>query len=174
MIDNTFGINIIPENDNQRVEALRSYNIINGMPDIVFEDIVVLASKIFNVPIAIISLVDSDSVYAKAGVGMGNVRTAARGTSLCSITVMYPGVTVFENTLTDPCLLVNPWVAGEFGLKFYAGAPLNTAEGLRIGTICLLDKQTRDFTEKDKTMLSHLAAIVMNLIELNCNKLATV
>lgn len=174
MMDNTFGINIIPENDQQRIEALRNYNIIDGIPEVIFEPVVNLASQIFNVPIAVISIVDADNVYAKAGVGLGKVRNAPRGTSLCSITVLEEGITVFENTAIEPCLLVNPWVAGEFGLRFYAGAPITTPEGLRIGTVCLLDKKTRPFTEKDKSILKSLATIAMNMIELSSPKLALV
>jgi len=174
MVDNTFGINIIPENDEQRVEALRNYNIIDGISDTAFEPVVNLASQIFDVPIAIMSLVDAENVYAKAGIGMADTRNAPRGTSLCSITVLEEGITVFENTAIEPCLLVNPWVAGEFGLRFYAGAPLTTPQGLRIGTICLLDKKSRSFSEKDKSMLQRLATIVMNLIELGCAKMVLV
>jgi GAF domain-containing protein len=171
MVDNTFGINIIPENDQQRIEALKSYNIIDGISDAIFEPVVNLASQIFNVPIAIMSLVDAENVYAKAGVGMADTRNASRGTSLCSLTVLQEGITVFENTKIEPCLLVNPWVAGEFGLRFYAGAPLVTPQGLRIGTICLLDKKARPFSEKDKSMLKSLATIVMNLVEMSSARL---
>lgn len=171
MMDNTFGINIIPENDHQRIEALKNYNIIDGIPAVIFDPIVNLASQIFNVPIAVISIVDADNVYAKAGIGLGKTRNTPRGSSLCSITVLEEGVTVFENTTIEPCLLVNPWVAGEFGLRFYAGAPITTPEGLRIGTVCLLDKKARPFTEKDKSVLKGLATIAMTMIELSSPKL---
>lgn len=167
MMDNTFGINIIPENDQERIDAVKNYNIVDGIPEVIFDPVVNLASQIFNVPIAVISIVDADNVYAKAGVGLGKVRNAARGTSLCSITILEEGVTVFENTTIEPCLLVNPWVAGEFGLRFYAGAPLTTPQGLRIGTVCLLDTKTRPFSEKDKSILENLATVVMNLVELS-------
>ena len=163
---NTFGIDIIPENELQRLEVLKRYKILDTPPEDAFNNIARLATQIFNVPISLISLVDSEEVFFKANVGMGNTKSTSRGISLCSLALLDPEVTVFENAPKEPCLLTNPLVAGEFGLKFYAGAPLITHDGFLIGTMCIVDKITKEFTLKDREILKGLAAIVMDEIEL--------
>jgi PAS domain S-box-containing protein len=97
---------------------------------------------------------------------MGKVRTMDRGLSLCSLAVMQEGVTVFENAKEEPCLLANPNVAGGLGLNFYAGAPITTFDGFRIGTLCIIDKTSRVFDENSRKIMESLAKIVMDEIEL--------
>jgi len=163
---NTFGIAIIPENDEQRIEVLKRYKIIDTPPENAFDHIAQLAAQIFKVPISLVSLVDKEQVYFKANVGMGDVRSSSRGVSLCSLAILNPELTVFENAQTESCLLANPLVAGEFGLKFYAGAPITTPDGFLIGTLCVVDKKTRSFSDQDKVILKGLATLVMDDLEL--------
>jgi len=165
-MENTFGINIIPENDARRIEALKRYKILDTPPENAFDNVARLATQIFKVPISLVSLVDAEQVYFKANVGMGKARVTPRGVSLCSLAVMQPEVTVFENAPEEPCLLANPNVAGDFGLKFYAGAPLTTHDGFLIGTLCIIDKTPRAFNDHDREILRSLAKIVMDEIEL--------
>ena len=165
-MENTFGINIIPDNDQERVEALKRYKILDTPPEDAFDNVASLATQIFKVPISLVSLVDAEQVYFKANVGMGKVRTMGRGVSLCSLAVMQEGVTVFENAKNEPCLLANPNVAGGFGLNFYAGAPITTFDGFRIGTLCIIDKTSRVFDENSRKIMESLARIVMDEIEL--------
>ena len=165
-MENTFGINIIPDNDQERVEALKRYKILDTPPEDAFDNVASLATQIFKVPISLVSLVDAEQVYFKANVGMGKVRTMGRGVSLCSLAVMQEGVTVFENAKNEPCLLANPNVAGGFGLNFYAGAPITTFDGFRIGTLCIIDKTPRVFDENSRKIMESLARIVMDEIEL--------
>jgi len=165
-MENTFGINIIPDNDQERVEALKRYKILDTPPEGAFDNVASLATQIFKVPISLVSLVDAEQVYFKANVGMGKVRTMERGVSLCSLAVMQEGVTVFENAKDEPCLLANPNVAGGFGLNFYAGAPITTFDGFRIGTLCIIDKTSRVFDENSRKIMESLAKIVMDEIEL--------
>lgn len=165
-MENTFGIDINPDNDEQRIEALKRYKILDTPPEGAFNNVAKLATQIFKVPISLISLVDAEQVFLKANIGMGNAKVTSRGVSLCSLAVLKSEVTVFENAPEEPCLLVNPNVAGKFGLKFYAGAPLTTHDGFRIGTLCVIDKTPRNFTEEDELILAGLAKIVMDEIEL--------
>lgn len=110
---NTFGINIIPNNDPERIGALRRYNILGTPSEESFDDIARLATEIFEVPISLISLVDKEEVYFKANIGMGNAKKTSRGVSLCSLAVLKSEVTVFTNPLDEPCLLTNPNVIGD-------------------------------------------------------------
>ncbi len=165
-MENTFGINIIPENDDARIAVLKRYKILDTPPEHAFDNVAKLATQIFNVPISLVSLVDTEQVFFKANVGMGNARSTSRGLSLCSLAVLKDEVTVFEDAVHEPCLLANPLVSGAFGLKFYAGAPLITHDGFLIGTMCIVDKVARNFSEADRNILAGLAKIVMDEIEL--------
>ncbi|PRY11037.1 GAF domain-containing protein [Pontibacter ummariensis] len=166
-IHNTFiGVNLIPDNEEERLQKLKEYEILDTPQEGAFNHIAAMATHMFKVPIALISLVDADRVWFKANVGLEGVRSVPRGESLCSLAVLNSAPTIFQDAANEPCLLANPLVSGNFGLRFYAGAPLVTADGLNIGTMCLIDKQPREFTESDQKMLVNLASIVMDEIEL--------
>ncbi|RYE18782.1 MAG: GAF domain-containing protein, partial [Sphingobacteriaceae bacterium] len=170
-MDNSFGMEIIPENDQTRTQVLARYKILGTPPEHAFDNVARLAAQIFQVPISLVSLVGAEDVFFKANIGMGKVRSSPRGTSLCSLAILNPEVTVFENARIEPCLLANPLVAGSFGLQFYAGAPLVTHDGYAIGTLCIIGKLVRTFSQQDRKVLEGLAKIVMDEIEL---RLATI
>ncbi len=163
---NTFGIPIIPENDDKRIEALHHYKIIEADVHESFDNIAQAMAASFDVPIALVSLVDKEEVIFKGNVGMHGVTKNSRGISLCALAVLNDDVIVFENAPKEPCLVSNPLVAGEFGLKFYAGAPLTTKEGYHIGTVCILDKKPRSFSPSQMQQLKRFSKMVMNEIEL--------
>ncbi|WP_345156246.1 GAF domain-containing protein [Pontibacter saemangeumensis] len=163
---NTFiGINIIPDNEEERLHKLKEYDILDTPEEGAFNHLASMATHMFNVPIALVSLVDANRVWFKANVGMEGIASAPRGESLCSLAVLNDDLTIFPDAANEPCLLANPLVSGNFGLRFYAGAPLVTRHGLNIGTFCLIDKQPREFIESDQKMLVHLASMVMEEIE---------
>ena len=174
MIENTFGMNIVPENDIERLKALKRYKITDTPSEDSFDGIAKLATQIFNVPISLLSLVDAETVFFKANMGMGNAKEANRGKSLCALAILDHEVTVFEDALKEPCLMSNPNVIGDFGLRFYAGAPLVTHDGFLIGTLCIIDKKTREFSPSDRKILEGLAATAMEQIELRRSSLDTI
>lgn len=163
---NTFGKDIIPPNEAARLAALHRYEILDTPPEGAFNKIATLAQSIFKVPIALVSLVDRERVFFKANAGMGTMRSTDRGVSLCSLAILQEGATVFEDAPEDPCLLHNPLVAGDFGLRFYAGAPITTYDGYRIGTVCIVDHTPRSFSDEQRAMLEQLASLVMDELEL--------
>lgn len=174
MIENTFGINIIPDNDTQRLEALQRYRITDTPSEESFDGIARLAAQIFNVPISLLSLVDAESVFFKSNIGMGNAKKANRGKSLCALAILDKDVTVFEDALKESCLQTNPNVIGDFGLRFYAGAPLITHDGFLIGTLCIIDKKPREFNDSERLILEGLAQTAMDQIELRRSSLETI
>ena len=174
MNDNTFGKNIIPENEGERLRALNRYKITDSPSEESFDGIVKLAAQIFDIPVALISLVDAESVFFKANFGMGKTKKTSRGKSLCSLAVLDPDITVFEDALKEPCLLSNPNVTGDFGLRFYAGAPLITHDGHSIGTLCIIDRKTRKFDARERKILQGLAKTVMDHIELRLSAIDTI
>jgi PAS domain S-box-containing protein len=165
--DNIFGINIIPDNDDQRVEALKRYCIFNTPNEPAFDNIVQLAKTIFKVPIAQISFLDKTHKAVKADVGLPlQMVKVKREETMCAVTVLKLEVLVVENALNDHLLDKHPYVHGSFGLRFYAGAPIITSDGFIIGTICLVDKQRRSFSQHDREILRGMAKIVMEQTEL--------
>lgn len=165
-MDNTFGVPIIPDNEENRLEKLYEYNILDTKSEGPFNNVASIAAHMFKTPMAFVSFVDKDRVWFKANVGLPGVTDTPRGVSLCSLAVLNNDVTVFNNAPDEPCLLANPLVAGEFGLRFYAAAPLKTPDGYNIGAVCIVDKEPREFTDSDRRVLEHLASIVMDELKL--------
>ena len=156
----------IPENEEQRLAKLRSLDILDThQEEGPFKYIASMAARMFNAPIALVNLVDSDSVHTKASSGQDNPAPVPRGTSLCSLAILREDVTVFENALKEPCLLANPMVTGEFGLRFYAAAPLITKDGYNIGALCIVDQEPREFSDIDQRILENLASVIMEEIQ---------
>ena len=162
---NTFGKPIIPANEAQRLKAVDSYNIFHNIPEGFFNKLAHIIAETFNTPIALVSLVGKDEVFFKANVGMEGTESVDRGVSLCSLAVLDNAPTIFEDALKEPCLLSNPLVAGDFGLRFYAGAPITTPDGYNIGTVCVVDKSPRSFSGEDREVLVQFAASAMQAIE---------
>ena len=151
--------------EQNRLHSLHKYEILDTPPDGYFDDITLLASQIFQVPIAIISLVDTDRIWFKSAHGV-DMQEVPRDAGLCSSAILFDKVYVVENAAVNPHTLANPLVAGALGLKFYAAAPLLSADGYNLGTICIMDKKPREFSEKESSILMQLGKIVMQQIEL--------
>lgn len=165
-MENTFGMNIIPENEEQRLAVLNRYRILDTPSEKSFDSVVKLATEIFQVPVSLVSLVSAEEVFFKAAEGVGDLRCGDRGYTPCALGVLTQEVTVIENALAHPNLTNNPLVHGAFGLRFYAGAPLITHDGFIIGTVCLVDTAPRNFGKHDEAILASMARVVMEQIEL--------
>jgi GAF domain-containing protein len=163
---------ISPPNEETRIAALRKYEILDTPPDGSFDDLTALAAKVFNVPIAIVSLVDTDRIWFKSHHGL-EIEQIGREPGLCASAILSDDVYLVEDAKNDPRCLANPLVAGEFGLQFYAAAPLRTADG-NIGTFCILDKRQRYINSDQQEMLKQMATIVMKEIELRLQSRALV
>jgi GAF domain-containing protein len=141
------------------------YDILDTPPDGAFDRVTSLAARIFSVPTAIVSIVDHDRIWFKSHHGT-DVEQLDRDPGLCASAILQNDPWVIEDAVIDPRALSNPLVAGEFGLKFYAGVPLRTRDGFNLGTLCILDTESRQFTADETRTLEDLAAIVMNDLEL--------
>jgi GAF domain-containing protein len=148
-----------------RLQALKRYDILDTPEDGSMNRLAGLAAKVFNMPIAIISLVDEDRIWFKSRHGL-DAEQIDRGGGLCDSAILSEEVYIVEDARRDPRTLANPLVAGEFGLQFYAGAPLQTHDGHMLGTFCLIDRKQRYLTEAQKLILQDLAAVAMDEIEL--------
>lgn len=164
-MENSFGKDIIPANEQSRLAALHPYKLIEGLPEKYFTNFARIIAATFDAPIALVSFVDKEEVLFPGNYGMEGTDRVPRGISLCSLAVIDENPTIFHDALKEPCLLSNPLVIGEFGLRFYAGAPIITKDGYAIGTVCIVDKEPRDFSEQEAEMLKEFAKTAMLELE---------
>jgi two-component sensor histidine kinase len=149
----------------ERISALRSYGILDTPREEEFDDIVRVVSAICEAPISVINLIDHGRQWFKAEVGLG-VRETPLPASICAHAILQPGLLMVSDTLNDPRFSDNPLVVGDPHLRFYAGALLETSEGLPLGTICVLDYKPRRLDENQKALLRLMASQIMKLFEL--------
>ncbi len=151
--------------EEDRLAALKRYRILDTPPEPDFDDIARLAAQACQTPVALITLVDDRRQWFKAELGLG-VRETSLVASICATAILQPGLFIVPDTTKDPRFAGNPLVQGEPHLRFYAGAPLETPEGLRLGTLCVLDTMPRDLNEGQRFTLTVLARQVMAQLEL--------
>ena len=153
-----------------RIQAVRRYDILDTPPDGAYDRITDLAARLFNVPISIVSIVDTDRIWFKSHHGL-DTEEVPRDPGLCASATLADDTYIVENALTDPRTLANPLVTGALGLRFYAAHPLITQDGHRLGTLCIIDRQPRELTEQEATTLQTLAVIVMDSLQLRLSAL---
>jgi sigma-B regulation protein RsbU (phosphoserine phosphatase) len=151
--------------EQQRMAAVRRYDILDTPPDGAFDRIAALAARLLNVPIAIVSVVDTDRIWFKSHHGL-DVTEIGRDPGLCASAILGSEPWLVTDAEHDPRTLSNPLVAGDFGLRFYAGAPLTTHDGHNLGTLCAIDLIPRPISEHETAILTDLAALVMDELEL--------
>ena len=144
----------------ERLRALRSYEVLDTDPEREFDEIVSLAAAICGTPIALISLVDADRQWFKSELGLGRSETPCTE-SICAHAILADDFLEIGDTLRDPRTLDNPLCTGEPHLRFYAGAALVTEEGLPLGTLCVLDHEPRQLTPLQRDAVRVLARQVM-------------
>jgi PAS domain S-box-containing protein len=155
----------LPPNEAERLHALYDYNILDTPPEATFDRITKRAALLFNVPVALISMIDADRQWIKACFGM-DLRQTSRELSFCAYTILYDQVTVVPDTLQDPRFKDHPIVTGPPRVRFYAGAPLRTPDGLNLGSFCIVDSVPREFTAEQQSMLTDLADTVVDQLEM--------
>ena len=148
-----------------RLDAVRRYAILDTPPDGAFDRIVAIAARTLSVPIALVSIVDEDRIWFKARHGL-DIPQIDRAPGLCASAILNDGQWLVENAALDVRTLSNPLVAGEFGLRFYAGVPLTTKDGHNLGTLCVIDRQPRTISEDETAFLKDLASLVIDQLEL--------
>ncbi|MBV9827872.1 MAG: sensor domain-containing diguanylate cyclase [Alphaproteobacteria bacterium] len=148
-----------------RLEALYGYDILDSDPEPRFDRIVRLASRLLQMPISLVSLVDEARQWFKARVGL-SVAETPRDIAFCSHAIEQDQVMVVEDAARDPRFRANPLVTDNPNIRFYAGAPLATNDGHKIGTLCVIDRVPRQLTEEQRGLLEDLAALVVDEIEL--------
>jgi two-component sensor histidine kinase len=154
-----------PQSETDRLATLRSYRVLDTPPEPAFDNLVQLAARICQTPVALISLIDDRRQWFKAEVGLG-VRETPLDRSVCLTAMLQLGLTIVPDLTNDPRFAHNPLVTGEPNLRFYAGAALRTPDGVPLGALCVFDNVVRDLTQDQSVTLTMLARQVMALLEL--------
>lgn len=164
-MDNAFGINIIPENEQERLENLYKYKILDTPREPIFDQLAIATATLFDVPVALISFVDGDRVWTKADSKGEITLEEERSLSLCSLAILQLEVTVFEDATKVQYLQSHPLIADSYGLRFFAAAPIITREGYSIGAVCLVDFKPRKLSTDSYTILELIANSVTKILE---------
>lgn len=155
-----------PLNESERIEVLRSYRILDSLPEASFDGITRVASHVAGVPYALVSLVDETRQWFKSKVGM-DVEETPREIAFCAHAILSPDrPLIVPDALDDPRFADNPLVTGPAGLRFYAGFPLVTPSGHALGTLCVLGPEPTTLADADRDALGVLAQQVVALLEL--------
>lgn len=155
----------LPTTEPERLEALSSYDILDTPREQAFDDLTMLASHICETPIAAISLVDDKRQWFKSAIGMEAVTEAPREDSFCAHAIREHELLIIPDTHADERFKENPWVTSRQAVRFYAGAPLRTEEGLALGTLCVADTRPRKLTAEKQALLQALARQVVSRME---------
>jgi len=155
-----------PDNETERLAALRRYDILDTGAEQRYDDLVQVAAAICGTPMGSVTLVDADRQWFKAKLGLQEDGTP-RDTAFCAHAILQPGApTIVEDASRDPRFHDNPLVVGGPGIRFYAGTPLLGIEGLPLGTLCVMDRQPRQLEPYQIEALEALSRQVSALLEL--------
>ena len=155
----------IPPGESERLLALRRYDVPGGIPQEAFGRILHLATDILGLPIASINFIDEVQHFARASLGT-ELLDLPRNESLCAWAILTPEVMAVPDLRSDGRFSSNPLVLPAGGLRAYAGAPLTTPQGQRIGTLCVADDQVHELSTRERSILASLAQLVMDELEL--------
>jgi signal transduction histidine kinase len=155
----------LPVNETDRLAALYALNVLDSAPEKDFDDIVTLASTVCGVPMSLVSLVDADRQWFKAGTGTDLTETS-RDISFCAHAILGKDLLVVPDARQDARFADNPAVADEGGIRFYAGAPLVTTDGFGLGALCVFDSVPRRLAVDQLQALRALARQVTSQLEL--------
>lgn len=156
---------IRPLSEADRLNALREFHVLDSAPEEAFDDIAALASQICGTPIALVSLVDDQRQWFKARVGMEEQETS-RDIAFCAHAILGTETLVVPDATRDPRFADSPLVTENPRIRFYAGAPLTTSEGHAIGSMCVMDREPRQLTERQLDCLRILSRQVVANLEL--------
>ena len=153
----------LPKNEKKRLEALESLNILDTTPEERFDRFTRLAKKIFDTPIALVSLIDQKRQWFKSSFGLAVLETS-KDISFCGHAILNDDIFIVNDTFEDDRFKDNPLVLENPHIRFYAGVPLFYNKDIKLGTLCIIDTKPRDFTKEDLEPLRDLAILAQQEI----------
>jgi signal transduction histidine kinase len=162
----------IPADEASRLAELERLDVLDTEQEPEFQDVVAMACKIAGCPISMVSLVDKDRQWFKAGIGL-DAKQTGRDISFCGHAINQGRLFEVQDALNDERFKDNPLVADQPSIRFYAGQPLVTRSGHKIGTLCVIDREPRQLTDSQKSDLQTLARVTVQLLEGRIARLKT-
>lgn len=147
-----------PPDERTRLETLRALNLLDTAPEERFDRLTRLAKRLFGVPISLVSIIDANRQWFKSAQGL-DVTETNRDISFCGHAILGDELFLIPNALEDERFSDNPLVLNEPNIRFYAGVPLKVLNGSKLGTLCIIDREPREFTEDDIGLLKDLATM---------------
>jgi EAL domain-containing protein (putative c-di-GMP-specific phosphodiesterase class I)/PAS domain-containing protein len=155
-----------PDNEEERVASLKTYNILDTAAEVTFDHITQLASLICETPVSLMNFIDEERQWSKAGTGIDTALTELpRDMVFCNQTILHDFLYEIPDTTKDPLFADNPLVKSTYKVRFYAGVPLINPEGFRLGALCVLDMKPKILTDSQKKSLEALGKIAADLLE---------
>jgi GAF domain-containing protein len=154
-----------PANEKKRLQVLWQYDVLDTLPEEMFDDLTELAARICEAPIALITLVDEDRQWFKSKIGV-TINETSRDISFCGHAINQSDLFIIPDATQDERFAKNPLVTSDPKIRFYAGMPLVTPDGYALGTLCVIDKVPRNLRPEQQQALRVLARHVMMQLEL--------
>jgi len=161
-----------PEDEARRLASLRSLKLLDTPRDARFDDIAEIAAALCRVPMVACTLIDADRQWFKTSYGMGSVTETARDVAFCAYTILGDDLLVVEDASRDPRFAENPAVVGDAHIRFYAGAPVRSPSGEKIGALCIVDTEPRELTDESRRALLALRDQLEALVALHGARIA--
>jgi diguanylate cyclase (GGDEF)-like protein/PAS domain S-box-containing protein len=162
----------LPANEVDRIAALRALGILDSPAEVEFDALVKVAASACDVPMGLISLVDTDRQWFKAHVGLGNLHETARDISFCSHAIHGDAIFEVPDARADARFSDNPLVLQNPGICFYAGAPIRLSSGQLVGTLCVMDHAPRQLTATQRDILAQLSFVLAKMLETRASLIA--
>ena len=155
----------IPIDESSRLRSLAELDVLDSAPEREFDALVQAAALVCDVPISLISLIDTDRQWFKANIGLPGVTETPRELAFCAHAILQDGIFEVADARLDPRFADSALVIGDPNIRFYAGATLRLSDGSHVGTLCVIDHQPRQLNAKQRDVLGHLAAAAVRALE---------
>ncbi|MEO6800317.1 MAG: diguanylate cyclase [Rhodanobacter sp.] len=156
----------LPADEELRLATLRALGVLDSGFEPLFDALTKAAAAATQRPIALISLVDADRQWFKSNVGLPGVSEMPRASAFCAHAILGTGLLEVADAQSDPRFADNPLVTGEPNIRFYAGAPITLHDGMRMGTLCVIDREPGALDDRQRRVLKQLARAAAEALEL--------
>lgn len=158
----------LPADERERLDDLHALGVLDTPPEERFDRVTRLCRRLFGVPFAYVNLIDEDRLFHKSVAGDEGAGTSSpRASSFCAHAILEDDGLVVADAATDPRFVDNPWVLDDPSIRFYAGVPLESPGGRRVGTLCIADRAPRELTDADRVVLRDLSLWVQKELSLD-------
>lgn len=150
----------VPVDEAERIVDLQALGLLDTPREPRFDRLAEVVADVFEVPRVFVTLVDTDRMWFKSTFGLSGIESTPRDIGFCSQAILEPDALVIPDATSDERFADNPFVTGDFGLRFYAGVPLHGPNGKAVGALGLVDTRPREFPARQLGLLRKFAALV--------------